>query len=176
MKRVLMCSLFATAVIFAACGDSDENNATNTATNNDTSGTTGSNNGTGGTNNETNSSIPMAGDCGWGDFIATCGGGPERDISARAVGCREYYAPTPADQVSQEALCDGELWDEMATCSDSGLSGRRPLGCCFQLDPETQFHTRNCFYDDPAAVEASAGIAQGACEDAGFCWIPAEMM
>lgn len=171
MNRALIGSMLAGLLAFGACGSEDEEN-----NNAGTNSTTATNNSTtnAGTNNETNNSVPTAGDCEWGDFIAACGGGPEPDLSGRAVGCRDYYTPTDASVASEDS-CD-VLWAEDAPCSDSGLSGRRPLGCCFELDEETQVYSRHCFYDDPLAIEASTMTAQTACEDAGFCWIPPEMM
>ncbi len=170
MKRALMWSMLMLPLALGACGkgEDDPNSGTNgtTATNNDTSST----NGTTGSNNSTQG----GGVCEWGAFIASCGGGPEADISARAVGCREYYEPGAREEVTQDAVCDGLLWAEDAGCSDSGLSGRRPLGCCFESDGV--FNTRHCFYDDPLAIEASAALAEDACTGAGFCWIPPEMM
>lgn len=176
MKRALLCSLLATFVALSGCGKDENNSSDNNANNTNGTNNDSTNNGTSGTNAGTNNDEPGAGDCGWGEFLATCGGGSERDVTPRAVGCREYYDPTPAESVQQADLCPDEIWDETAPCSDSGLSGRRPLGCCFEVDSENSLYTRHCYYDDPAAVETSAAIAEELCTDAGFCWLPAEMM
>lgn len=176
MKRALLCSLLAAIFALSGCGkDSENNGSENNGTNNGTTNSS-TNNETGGTNSDDNNDTPVPGDCEWGAFLATCGGGPERDISGRAVGCREYYEPSPPELVQQADLCDGEIWDEMAPCSNTGLSGRRPLGCCFEVDTETSLYTRHCYYDDPASVEMSAATAEQICTDAGFCWVPPEMM
>ena len=175
MNRAAMRALLALALLTLGCGSSEEEptngntNADNTMSNNSNGSTNG------GTNTGSNNSVPTAGDCAWGEFIATCGGGNEPTLTPRAVGCTEYYSPSDPAGVTEEALCTGQIWQE-DPCSPMGISGRRPVGCCFELDEEASLYSKHCFYDDPANIEGSAEKAQSACEDAGFCWVPAEMI
>lgn len=153
--------LVALALSLVACGDAGNNSPSNAVPNNQTTGT----------NSGTNSTVPQAGDCAWGEFIAACATAPEPSLSGRAVGCVEYYSPTDPSLVTQEAVCADELWQTTGPCSEQGLSGRRPVGCCFEVDDAQGFYTRHCYYDDPANQEASRTLAQEACESAGFCWM-----
>ena len=172
MKRALIYSVLAILVL-AACGKDEEN--ANTGTNSSTANSsTNANVATNNTSTNNSDPLPMAGDCEWGMHIAACGVEGLPQFGGRAIGCRDFYEPS--EGVSQDTHCDEDIWDETAPCSTAGLSGRRPAGCCYELDAETQIFSRGCVYDDPGTLEATTMEAQGACEAAGFCWVTPDGM